>query len=91
MIGATVRAVVYHNDDNPQAAAAAFEHVLELDPELREMPLPRRLFWSHFADDLIASGRIEDAGKYLSKAVAANTRFRLDESARSSLLFTGCV
>jgi tetratricopeptide (TPR) repeat protein len=77
VIGATVRGVVYHNDHNPQAAAAAFEHVLELDPELREMPLPRRLFWSHLADDLIAGGRIDDASNYLSKAVAANNDFDL--------------
>jgi len=70
VIGSTLRGVVYHNDRNPQQAVAAFEHLLELDPELREMPLPRRLFWSHLADDLFASGRIQDASRYLSKALA---------------------
>ena len=70
MIGWTLRGVVYHNDKNPQQAVAAFERVLELDPELREMQLPRRLFWSHLADDLVASGRINDAIRYLTKAVA---------------------
>ncbi|MFI5454116.1 MAG: tetratricopeptide repeat protein [Isosphaerales bacterium] len=69
VIGITLRAVVYHNDKNPQQAVAAFERLLELDPELREMPMPRRLFWSHFADDLIASGRMDDARRYLSKAL----------------------
>jgi len=69
VIGFTLRGVVYHNHKNPQQAVAAFEHLLELDPELREMPMPRRLFWSHFADDLIASGRIDDARRYLNKAL----------------------
>jgi tetratricopeptide (TPR) repeat protein len=77
VIGATIRAVAYHTDDNPQAAVPAFEQVLELDPELREMPLPRRLFWSHFADDLIASGRITEAANYLGKAVAGTNDFAL--------------
>jgi len=69
VIGYTLRGVVYHNNDNPQQAVAAFEHVLELDPELREMPLSQRLFWSHFADDLISCGRIDDARDHLSKAL----------------------
>jgi tetratricopeptide (TPR) repeat protein len=70
VIGYTLRGVVYHNDNNPQRAVACFERVLELDPELREMPLSRRLFWSHLADDLIASGRIDDASRELIKALA---------------------
>jgi tetratricopeptide (TPR) repeat protein len=70
VIGSTLRGVVYHNDKNPQQAALAFERVLELDPQLREMPLDRRLFWSHLAEDLVASGRIDDAGRYLTKALA---------------------
>jgi tetratricopeptide (TPR) repeat protein len=70
VIGHTLRGVVYHNDDNPRQAVAAFEQVLELDPELREMPLPHRLFWSHLADDLIKSGRIDDAKGQLSKALS---------------------
>ena len=69
VIGCTLRGVVYHNDKKYQQAAIAFEHVLELDPELREMPLPRRVFWSYLADNLIASGRIDDASRYLSKAL----------------------
>jgi hypothetical protein len=50
----------------PKQAVTCFERVLELDPELREMPLSRRLFWSHFADDLIAIHRINDAGRMLT-------------------------
>ncbi len=71
VIGASLRAVVHHNDKNPQAAVAAFLEVLALDPGLHESPLPRRLFWEHFADDLVASGRIPDAKAYLTKAIEA--------------------
>jgi tetratricopeptide (TPR) repeat protein len=72
VIGQTLRGVVYHNDKNPQQAVAAFERVLDLDPELREMPLVRGLFWSHLADDLIECGRFEDAGRYLTQALVDN-------------------
>ena len=69
VIGTTLRGVAYHNDNNPQQAVAAFKDVLNLDPELREMPLARGLFWSHLADDLIASGRMEDADRSLTQAL----------------------
>jgi tetratricopeptide (TPR) repeat protein len=70
VLGHTLRGVIYHNDQNPQRAVISFEHVLQLDPDLREMPLPHRLFWSHLTADLIESGRIDDASRYLAKAVA---------------------
>jgi tetratricopeptide (TPR) repeat protein len=69
VIGETLRGVVYHNDRNPQAAVAAFENVLKLDPGFREMPLSRRLFWSHLADDLIECGQIDEAGRRLTKVL----------------------
>ena len=71
VIGAMLRGTVYHNDQNPQMAVAAFERVLELDPELREMPASRKLFWDQLTDDLVECGRIEDAGRYLERALAA--------------------
>jgi tetratricopeptide (TPR) repeat protein len=71
VIGHTLRGVVFHNDINPQRAVASFERVIELDPELREMPLSRGLFWSHLADDLIASGRVDDAKGRLIRALAS--------------------
>jgi tetratricopeptide (TPR) repeat protein len=70
VIGAMLRGTVYHNDKNPQRAVAAFERVLQLDPELREMPASRPLFWKQLTDDLVECGRIEDAGRYLSQALA---------------------
>jgi predicted Zn-dependent protease len=67
VIGEMLRGVVYHNQKNPQQAVAAFEKVLELDPELREMPASRGLFWNQFTADLAASGRLEDVRRHLTK------------------------
>jgi tetratricopeptide (TPR) repeat protein len=69
VIGATLRGVVHHNDKNPQKAVAAFERVLEFDPELGDAPLTPVLFSSHLADDLVASGRVDDARRHLTKAL----------------------
>ena len=76
-IGQVLRGVVYHRDNSPRQAVACFERVLELDPELRAMPLSHGLLWSHLADDLIASGRIDDAGRILIEAVARGPDARL--------------
>ena len=72
-IGYTLRGVVAHNDRNYEQAVAAFEHVLELDPELRVMPLPHSLFWSNLADDLIKIGRVDDVKGYLTRALAGTS------------------
>jgi tetratricopeptide (TPR) repeat protein len=69
VLGALLRGVVYHNQKNHQQAVAAFERVLELDPELGEMPASRGWFWNHLTSDLAASGRIEEAGWYLAKVL----------------------
>jgi tetratricopeptide (TPR) repeat protein len=69
-IGYTLKGVVYHNDGSPETAVGSFERVLELDPELRLMPLPPREFWTYLADDLLAIGRAADARRYLVRATA---------------------
>jgi tetratricopeptide (TPR) repeat protein len=57
--------------ETPGAAIAAFERVLDLDPELRRTPIqPKRLFWDFLARDLIAEGRTAEARKYLERAQA---------------------
>ncbi|MFO0890859.1 MAG: tetratricopeptide repeat protein [Isosphaeraceae bacterium] len=65
-IGHTLRGVVAHNQHDHEGAVMAFEQVLALDPELRSMPLPRSLFWSHLAEGLIKLGRFDDAIRYLT-------------------------
>jgi tetratricopeptide (TPR) repeat protein len=69
-VGFTLRGSVHHDGENHAEAVAAYERVLQLDPELRVMPLPRRLFWGELGDDLVALGRIADARRYLRRAVA---------------------
>jgi tetratricopeptide (TPR) repeat protein len=69
-VGYTLLGVVYHNDESHEAAAAAFERVLDSDPSLRGMPLPKQLFWTHLGQDLAAVGRMSDARRHLARAVA---------------------
>lgn len=71
VIGAMLRGTVYHNDKNPQMAVPAFERALALDPDFRQMPASRKLFWIQLTDDLIECGRVEDAGRRLQQALAA--------------------
>jgi tetratricopeptide (TPR) repeat protein len=68
-IGYTLRGVVHHNQKDHEDAVIALERVLVLDSELRLMPLPRRLFWSHLVVELIAVGRPADARRYLVQAL----------------------
>jgi tetratricopeptide (TPR) repeat protein len=77
VVGLMLRGVVHHNDKNPQQAVAAFEKVLELDPELTQMPAARALFWNHLTDDLASSGRLDDAARYLSQLLKTSPNARL--------------
>jgi tetratricopeptide (TPR) repeat protein len=70
-IGYTLEAIVNHDLHEPEAAVAAFERVVELDPDLRSMPLQPSLFWFQFADDLLSAGRSADVIRYLKKETAA--------------------
>lgn len=73
VIGWTLDGVVNHNRQESTAAVSAFETVLELDPDLNSMPLPRALFWSHLAEDLLREGRPDDALRHLSLALEDGT------------------
>lgn len=68
-IGYTLRGVIQHNLRNREESVEAFEHVLKIDPDLRIMPLPRKLFWGHLAYDLLAIGRPEDVRRYMTKVL----------------------
>lgn len=76
-MGATLRGVVAHNDKAYEEAVRSFERVLEIDPELREMPLPKELFWNHFAVDLLACGRSDDVISHLSRVLETSRDVRL--------------
>ncbi|QEH38342.1 Tetratricopeptide repeat protein [Aquisphaera giovannonii] len=68
--GRTLAGIGFHSTRHAEEAVAAFEEVLRLDPELKEMPLPQRVFWGHLALDLIALGRSSDARAHLERALA---------------------
>jgi tetratricopeptide (TPR) repeat protein len=70
VIGYTLLGSAKHDLKEPEAAVAAFERVLELDPQLRSMPLPATAFWDYLAGDLLAAGRAASARDYLTRALA---------------------
>ena len=53
MAGHTLAGIGFHLAKHAEAAVASFERVLQLDPELKEMPLPHATFWNHLALELI--------------------------------------
>jgi tetratricopeptide (TPR) repeat protein len=65
-LGASLVAIAFHNQEDVEEAVAAYEMVLELDPELRSMPLDRRLFWTQFGEDLLSLGRANDVVRLLT-------------------------
>ena len=71
VIGHTLAGVVHHNTRDSELAVFAFSRVLELDPDLKQMPLkPRSLFWTEFGHNLIEVGRGNEARRYLHRALA---------------------
>jgi tetratricopeptide (TPR) repeat protein len=70
VIGHTLAGVVHHDTENPESAVIEFGRVLELDPELKRMPLsPRSMFWSYYGQDLLAVGLAAEAGQVLHRAI----------------------
>ena len=67
--GHTLAGVGFHVSKHAAEAVASFERVLQLDPDLKEMPLPPSLFWNHLALELIALGRTAEARGYLERAL----------------------
>jgi tetratricopeptide (TPR) repeat protein len=69
VVGHTLAGVVHHNTGDSDLAVFAFSRVLELDPELHQMPLkPRSMFWIEFGHNLLAVGRWAEARKCLNQA-----------------------
>lgn len=69
--GFTLVGSIHHQAHHYTEAVAAYRRVLELDPELAAMPLPRRQFWSELALDLMAFGQTEEARGYLRRGLEA--------------------
>jgi tetratricopeptide (TPR) repeat protein len=70
VIGHTLAGMVHYNTGESQDAVNAFDQVMVLDPELKQMPLkPRSMFWSEYGRNLILIGRTEDAKRNLHRAL----------------------
>jgi tetratricopeptide (TPR) repeat protein len=70
VIGHTLAGVVHHNTQDSELAVFEFERVLELDPELKRMPLkPRSMFWIEYGKCLLSVGRWADARRHLAHAL----------------------
>ena len=59
--GKTLAAIAHHELKHYGQSVDAARRVIELDPGLKRMPLPRTLFWNNLAMDLMALGRTEEA------------------------------
>lgn len=70
VVGLTMVATVNHNIRDYERAASSAARVLELDPELRSMPLPRRQFRTQYAFDLVQLGQGEAAQEQILRAMA---------------------
>jgi tetratricopeptide (TPR) repeat protein len=61
---------IQHEQKHPERAADAYERALSVDPDLHSVALPPEIFWTNFAQDLIASGRPARARQILEQALA---------------------
>ncbi len=70
VIGHTLAGVVHHNTGDSELAVFAFDRVIALDPELKQMPLkPRSMFWAEYGHNLLVVGRWQDARRDLHRAL----------------------
>jgi tetratricopeptide (TPR) repeat protein len=77
--GRTLEGIAHHELKHYAQAISASSRILELDPDLKTMPLPRTLFWNNLALDLMALGRTEEARVYLTRALTGSDDAGLKE------------
>ena len=77
--GRTLLGIAHHVLKEYEEASEQFERIVQLDPTLATMPLPRALFWDHLAIDLMAQGRVGEARAYLTRASERDEDARLVE------------
>jgi tetratricopeptide (TPR) repeat protein len=65
--GYALMGVVLHDEHRSAEAVLAYEQVLKLDPKLESLTLPAPLFFADFAQDLIETGRAEEARGHLTR------------------------
>jgi tetratricopeptide (TPR) repeat protein len=69
VVGYTMVGSFNHNLRDYEMSVPAFEEVLRRDPELTQMPLPRREFWTYVGNDLLARGRANRARVLMARAL----------------------
>ncbi len=75
VIGYTLKGTLYFNGGETFASAEALGKVLELDPNLDEMPLePQQMFWGYLSQNLITLGRSAEARQHLERALNEHPR-----------------
>lgn len=82
VVGATMVGSYQHNRQEYEQAVAAFDRVLELDPELRRMPLPKPTFWRYYAVNLLSIGRTDAVRRALGRALHSSGPAEVQNDAR---------
>jgi tetratricopeptide (TPR) repeat protein len=88
--------IVFHDEHKVDEAIAAYEKVLQLDPDLSRLSYPADLFYTDLSEDLLEAGRPAEARRYLSRALAMKddavlmdllgTAYRLDGQPENAAL-----
>ena len=89
VFGVTMAGIAHHESKNYDQSVAASVRVLELDPDLKRIPLPKALFWQNLAKDLIATGRSDEARAYLELRTRRSQRRRSDGTLGVNLFSPG--
>ena len=84
--GRTLEGIAHHELKQYAQAVSASSRVLDLDPELKTMLLPRTLFWNNLALDLMALGRTDEVAGELVAGPGRLRRRRLEGIARNDFL-----
>jgi tetratricopeptide (TPR) repeat protein len=92
VIGHTLAGVVHHNTRDSELAVFAFDRVLELDPDLKRMPLkPLSTFWTEYGHNLLVVGRWEEARRYLHRALDQRDDARVADLLGQSYYLEGAL
>jgi tetratricopeptide (TPR) repeat protein len=67
----TMVGIAHHELKHFEQSVSAHVLVLKLDPKLKLMPLPKTLFWTNLAMDLMALGRDDEARDQLTRALGS--------------------
>jgi tetratricopeptide (TPR) repeat protein len=87
--GRTLEGIAHHELKQYAQAVSASSRVLDLDPELKTMLLPRTLFWNNLALDLMALGRTDEARANLLRALSGSDDAGLKELLGTTYSQTG--